>query len=288
MENIYWIHQIPIRDGTVTPGKSRPAIDDFGLEEVSVNEKRVLDIGCLDGLYTSYAEGRNAAEVVSIDILDKQFGPQGDKYNTGSGYLWAHKKLNSKAKYAFPFSLYNIPQLGKFDVVYFMGVLYHLAHPMLAIEQINKALKLNGIMVLETEVHATTHFFHHQIKNPQKNKVHQSKGLLHNLIAFIKLLPKNPERTIKMSPSYIRLLMRNSKMRGGDHDYITDPTVITVPSVENLEKMIDFGGFSIEKTLIRGHRVAYHCKKVSEVNSIFAGMGEQSKPEITNIPDLLK
>lgn len=54
MENIYWIHQIPLPDGTVTPGKSRPAIDHFGLEEVSVNEKRVLDIGCLDGLYTFY------------------------------------------------------------------------------------------------------------------------------------------------------------------------------------------------------------------------------------------
>tara|TARA_B100000780_G_C21105297_1_gene446264 strand:+ start:315 stop:1181 length:867 start_codon:yes stop_codon:yes gene_type:complete len=288
MENIHWIHQIPLPDGTVTPGVSRPAIDDFGLEEISVSEKRVLDIGCLDGLYTFYAEGRNAAEVVSIDILDEQFGPQNDKYNTGSGYMWAHKKLDSKAKYAFPFSLYNIPQLGKFDVIYCMGVLYHLAHPMLAIEQINKALNLDGMMVLETEVHATTHFFHHQIKNPQKIKVYTPKGLLHNFVAFIKLLPKNPVRTVRMSLSYIQLLMRASKKRGRNNDYITDPTVITVPSAENLEKMIDFGGFSIEKILIRGHRATYHCKKVSEVNSIFAGMGEQSRPEITNIPDLLK
>ena len=143
MEKIYWIHQIPLPDGTVTPGVSRPAIDDFGLEDIEVSEKRVLDIGCLDGLYTFYAEGRNAAEVVSIDILGEQFGKQGDEYNTGSGYLWAHKHLGSKAKYAFPFSLYNIPQLGKFDVVYCcMGVLYHLAHPMLAIEKINRALNL--------------------------------------------------------------------------------------------------------------------------------------------------
>ena len=174
MEKIYWIHQIPLPDGTVTPGVSRPAIDDFGLGDVEVSEKRVLDIGCLDGLYTFYAEGRNAAEVVSIDILEEQFGrmnilrPQGDKYNTGSGYLWAHKHLGSKAKYAFPFSLYNIPQLGKFDVVYCLGVLYHLAHPMLAIEQINRALNLGGTMVLETEVHANHPHVPSPNQEPQK------------------------------------------------------------------------------------------------------------------------
>jgi SAM-dependent methyltransferase len=222
--------------------------------------------------------------------LDEQFGPQGDKYNTGSGYIWAHKYLASKAKYAFPFSAYNVPQLGKFDVVYFMGVLYHLAHPMLAIEQINKALNLGGIMVLETEAHATTHSFYHQTKNPRTNKTHQSKGLFYNFFAFIKLFPRNPVRTMKTALFYIQLLMRTSIEKLGincEHDYITDPTVITVPSIKILEKMIDFGGFSIEKATIRAHRVVYHCKKVSEVNGTFAGMAEQSKPEITNIPSLL-
>jgi hypothetical protein len=45
MQKIYWIHQIPLPDGTVTPGVSRPAIDDFRLADVSVCGKRVLDIG---------------------------------------------------------------------------------------------------------------------------------------------------------------------------------------------------------------------------------------------------
>ena len=68
---IRWIHQIPLPDGTVTPGVSRPAIDDFGLAEIDLTDRRVLDVGSLDGFYSFWAEQHGAREVVSIDILEE-------------------------------------------------------------------------------------------------------------------------------------------------------------------------------------------------------------------------
>jgi tRNA (mo5U34)-methyltransferase len=39
---------------------------------------------------------------------------------------------------------------GSFDVVLFMGVLYHLRYPMLALSQIRRVLGTNGVLVLES------------------------------------------------------------------------------------------------------------------------------------------
>lgn len=283
---ITWIHQIPLPDGSVTPGVSTPAIEDFGLPSVEVRNKRVLDIGCLDGLYTFYAESRGAAEVVSIDILDQQFGSQDGTYNTGSGYLWAHKCLNSKAKYIFPFSVYDVSQLGKFDVVYCMGVIYHLTHPMLAIEQLNRAMKMGGILVLESEVHATSSLFCHEVERTKKTETIHTKSLYQGFLAFIKLLSSQPRQAVRLAQHNLKVRMANSwKKSFGNHqlEFANDPTIMTILSIQNLEKMIDFLGFRIEKSIARGSRMTYHCKKVSEINSVYSGIEERPKPTITNV-----
>ncbi|KKM61954.1 hypothetical protein LCGC14_1526510 [marine sediment metagenome] len=126
MEDIKFVHKIKLPDGTVTSGTDKGYYDTRGVSSVDFKGKRVLDIGCLNGIYSFYAERKGASEVVSIDINDEQFGEQkhSESVDWKLGYLYAHNKLKSKCKYIFPYSIYNISEekLGKFDIVLCLGV----------------------------------------------------------------------------------------------------------------------------------------------------------------------
>lgn len=142
-KGISWIHRIELSSGKVTPGKWPPNFEEYGLYDINFKNKRVLDIGCLNGVYSFFAEKQGAKKVLSIDILEnKEKGhPQGSQ--TTEGYLYAHRSLRSKSKYIFPLSLYDLNKrkFGEFDVVLMLGVIYHLAHPILSLEKINKIMR---------------------------------------------------------------------------------------------------------------------------------------------------
>jgi len=84
--------------------------------------KRVLDIGAWDGWFSFEAERRGAA-VTSVDCQEQ------------ANYLELHRKLGSKADYR-NLDLFELPwvDLGKFDIVFCLGVLYHLRHPLWGLE----------------------------------------------------------------------------------------------------------------------------------------------------------
>jgi tRNA (mo5U34)-methyltransferase len=90
--------------------------------------KTVLDIGCNAGFYSLEMKRRGAARVVGIDSHD--------------GYL-AQARFAAKVSGADieirKMDVYEIGNLGeRFDVVLFMGVLYHLRHPLLALDLIHE------------------------------------------------------------------------------------------------------------------------------------------------------
>jgi tRNA (mo5U34)-methyltransferase len=86
--------------------------------------KTVLDIGCNAGFYSIEMKRRGAARVVGVDV-DEDYLAQARFAAEVSGAEIEFRKL----------SIYDIGQLGeKFDVVLFMGVLYHLRHPLLALD----------------------------------------------------------------------------------------------------------------------------------------------------------
>jgi tRNA (mo5U34)-methyltransferase len=87
--------------------------------------KSVLDIGCNAGFYSIEMKKRGAARVVGIDSDDKYL-EQGRFAAEVSG----HRDIEFRN-----LSVYDVGQLGEqFDVVIFMGVLYHLRHPLLALD----------------------------------------------------------------------------------------------------------------------------------------------------------
>jgi len=68
-------------------------------------------------------------------------------------FLFAAKILGCKATYLPQCDVCKLSDTfknGSFDVVLFMGVLYHLRYPMLALAQVRRVLGTNGLLVLET------------------------------------------------------------------------------------------------------------------------------------------
>lgn len=254
---INWVQKITLPDGTETPGVWKPNFDEWGLSDLKFKNKRVLDIGCLDGAYSFFAEQAGAKEVVSIDLIEpkknKDSYPQGAY--TNDGYLYAHKAFKSKAKYVFPFSIYDInkEQFGSFDIVLFLGVLYHLAQPILALEKINKVLKKDGIVVIESEVSRTLTQFYHKNHLKQNLRISQKQSV-----------------TSKIKSKFIHIA--KDLFKNQNAIFNNDTSVFWVPTTEDLERYIDFSGFAIEKKIDDGvlSRATYICRKVQEPNPIYA------------------
>ncbi|HEX3008521.1 MAG TPA: TIGR04290 family methyltransferase [Bacteroidales bacterium] len=86
--------------------------------------KTVLDIGCNAGFYSIEMKRRGAEKVIGID--------SDERYLAQARYA-AHV-LGADVEFK-NLSVYDVASLGeKFDVVIFMGVLYHLRHPLLALD----------------------------------------------------------------------------------------------------------------------------------------------------------
>lgn len=99
----------------------------------------VLDIGCNAGFY-SFELARRGAQVTAIDI-DPHYLRQA---------RWAAQQFGLEDHVTFhQMQVYEIADLpGEFDWVWLMGVLYHLRHPLLALDIVRR--KTRGRMVLQT------------------------------------------------------------------------------------------------------------------------------------------
>lgn len=102
--------------------------------------KSVLDIGCNAGFYSFEMARRGAAEVVGIDT-DEHYLTQA---------RFAAREVGASHVNFRNLSVYDIARLGRrFDVVIFMGVLYHLRHPLLALDLIREHVA-GDLMLFQT------------------------------------------------------------------------------------------------------------------------------------------
>lgn len=146
---IQWFHKIDLGDGVVTPGRVvSMSAKQLGIEDL--RGKSVLDIGAWDGFYSFQAERCGAKRVLATD----SFVWGGDNWSSGkAGFELARKSLNSKVEDRTIDVMDLSPEsVGVFDVVLFLGVLYHLRHPLLALERV--ASVTGELLVLETQVDA--------------------------------------------------------------------------------------------------------------------------------------
>jgi len=123
-----WYHSMELPDGRVIPGFQsldvlRHRLAQFPLP-ADLRGKRALDIGAWDGWFTFELE-RRGARVLAVDSTAIE------------RFRIARDLLGSQAEYRIDDVCRLSPaQIGHFDIVMFLGVLYHLKHPMLALEKV--------------------------------------------------------------------------------------------------------------------------------------------------------
>ena len=176
----FWFHSIDLGDGVVTPGfKSadthKQELASFHLPDL--RGKSVLDIGAWDGFYSFTAERMGTARVVALDhhvwALDweakrryrqdcKDRGVAAQPYYHvpelwrfddlpgKRGFNLARNALGSKVEdVTGNFIEMDLKPLGKFDVVLYLGVLYHMEDPLSALRRLRSVTK--EVAILETE-----------------------------------------------------------------------------------------------------------------------------------------
>jgi tRNA (mo5U34)-methyltransferase len=90
--------------------------------------RSVLDIGCNAGFYSIEMKKRGASRVVGVDT-DERYLEQARFAAQVTGQEIEFERM----------SVYDVGSLGeKFDLVIFMGVLYHLRHPLLALDLLHE------------------------------------------------------------------------------------------------------------------------------------------------------
>jgi tRNA (mo5U34)-methyltransferase len=90
--------------------------------------RSVLDVGCNGGFYSIAMKQRGADRVVGID-WDERYLAQA---------RFAAEVMSVEVEFR-KLSVYDVATLGeRFDVVLFMGVLYHLRHPLLALDLLHE------------------------------------------------------------------------------------------------------------------------------------------------------
>jgi len=129
-----WFHNLDLKGVSTAPSHflgDYPAVKWRRFSSVipdSLEGKTVLDIGCNAGFYAMEMKRRGAERVLGLDT-DEEYLAQAQFAAQVNGLEIEFRKL----------SAYDVGQLReKFDLVIFMGVLYHLRHPLLALDLIHE------------------------------------------------------------------------------------------------------------------------------------------------------
>ncbi len=148
VNQIHWWHTIDLGQGIVTQGMTDTftRIQQIGMSD-DLTGKTVLDIGAWDGFFSFEAEKRGASRVVALDNKVWNHPNFGRK-----GFDLARRCLASQVEDVDLDVHLLAPERvgGTFDVVLFMGVLYHVTNPFLALQAVSSVC--HDQLILETHV----------------------------------------------------------------------------------------------------------------------------------------
>jgi tRNA (mo5U34)-methyltransferase len=161
-----WYHHIPLAEGVVTPGQATFTWEKHQLP--SFKERSVLDIGAWDGGYSFLAEREGASRVVALDhyawgikwrdrqaywdectakgVLPDQQRDTTDFWDDSlpgrRPFDFAHRTLGSHVETVVAdFTTVDLQALGQFDVVVYLGVLYHMPEPLTCLQRVRRVTR---------------------------------------------------------------------------------------------------------------------------------------------------
>ena len=178
--------------------------------------KTVLDVGCNAGFYSMEMKRRGAARVVGLD--------SDDRYLSQARFAAEVEGLDIEYR---KMSVYEVAALGeKFDFVIFMGVLYHLRHPLLALDLLHEHV-VGDLMLFQSMQRGST----------EVDPVREDYDFW--------------QQDHFDSPGY-------PKMAFIEHRYCNDPTNWWVPNAACAEAMLRSAGFEI---VAHPEQEVYLCRR---------------------------
>jgi tRNA (mo5U34)-methyltransferase len=229
----HWYHQIEIRPGVVTPGINE-TVETLRLLSLpdDASGLRALDVGVRDG-YFSFELERRGAEVLAIDYLEP----------SETGFPVAKELLGSDVEYRVD-NVYRLDpdEHGTFDIALFLGVLYHLRDPLLALDRIWDVCNEDALLVVET-----------QLIDEAFMRADGSFAPLDEDLRGVSLMQFYPDDTLH-----------------------GDPTNYWAPNLTALRALVHTAGFVVEKAESIGSRGLVHARKVKDPSRLYQRRLEKS------------
>jgi tRNA (mo5U34)-methyltransferase len=204
-----WFHNIELEGIKTAPDHflgDYPAVKwrkFAGAIPADLSGKSVLDIGCNAGFYSIEMKRRGAGRVLGIDTDDT--------------YLAQARFAAEKTGCAIDFQRLSVYEVGelkeRFDVVLFMGVLYHLRHPLLALDLLREHV-VNEKLIFQSM----------QRGSPDLAEVDQNYDFW--------------REDVFDAPDF-------PKLHFVEHSYADDPTNWWIPNRACVEAMLRSAGFEI-------------------------------------------
>ena len=154
-----WYHRIEVEEGLVTPGNEMDyhpdiwAMIEKAMDTINYRGKSVLDVGCRDGYFSFRAEKMGAEKIIGID---------NDLSAGAIEFLIPHFKSKVEMHEA---NLYDLTpeRFGKFNVVQFLGVLYHLRYPFWGLKKMVDLVDEGGHLIIESGMLMNTTLAEHEL-----------------------------------------------------------------------------------------------------------------------------
>ena len=178
----FWWHSIDLGQGVITQGFKTPEVLAREIRTLQLPEMRgksVLDIGAYSGFYSFEAERRGASRVVALDHFvwsldlprimrywqeckDRGAVPahyeqtpywHPDTLPVKAAYDLAHRVRESQVETVVgDFMEMDLTAVGQFDIVLYLGVLYHMQNPLESLKRVASVTKEMAII----ETHAVS------------------------------------------------------------------------------------------------------------------------------------
>jgi tRNA (mo5U34)-methyltransferase len=181
-----------------------------------IEGRSVLDIGCNAGFYSIEMKRRGATRVLGIDT-DQEYLRQARFAAEVSGLDIEFRKM----------SVYDVGLLAeRFDIVLFLGVLYHLRHPLLALDLIHEHAASN-LLVFQSMLRGS----------PEVDQLKEDYGFWEDEHFHRAGYPK---------------------LHFVEHRYADDPTNWWIPNHACVEAMLRSSGFTIA---LHPEEEVYICRR---------------------------
>ena len=217
-----WFHNLDIQGVKTAPDHFLGDYPNFkwqGFRHIipeDLEGRSVLDVGCNAGFYTLEMKRRNAGRVVGID--------SDPRYLRQARFAAEHSGLDVEFQ---QMSVYDIGKLNeKFDLVVFMGVLYHLRHPLLALDLLYEHVVADQML-----------FQCLQRGDERKPDLHENYDF--------------SEWAVFDRPDYPKLFFVEER-------YASDPTNWFIPNKAAMDAMLRSSGFEIQAN---PEREVYLCRR---------------------------